>query len=364
MSALANKHDAVNLSQGFPNYEIDKKLSKLVYYYMRSGLNQYAPMQGVLNLRIAIAQKIKNLYKITVDPESEITITAGATQAIYTMITAFVRSKDEVIVIEPAYDSYIPAIKLNGGVAVPYRMKAPNFKIDWEVISKLITDRTKMIIINTPNNPTTSIFGKKDMVALEKIIKKNTNIVVLSDEVYEHLIFNKKKHHSVLLYPNLYKKSIAVYSFGKLFHNTGWKVGYAVGPKNLMVEFRKVHQFNVFSVNTPVQYALADYLDRSQVYLSLPSFFEKKKAILVEELSKTNFKVLPSSGSYFLLADYSKISNKSELSFAKHLVKKYGVATIPISPFYSNGEDQKLLRFCFAKTDKTLIEAVDRLKDL
>jgi len=364
MSAMANKHGAVNLSQGFPNYEGDIKLSKLVFHYMKSGFNQYAPMSGVENLREAIALKVEHLYKRKLDINDEITVTAGATQALYTAITAFVRHGDEVVIIEPAYDSYGPSVKVNGGIVKPFQLTAPRFKIDWEKLEKLISAKTRMIIINTPNNPSTTIFGKKDMLALEAILKRHKKLILLSDEVYEHIVFDKAKHHSVLKYMELFKRAIAVYSFGKLFHNTGWKVGYAVGPKKLMKEFRKVHQFNVFSVNTPVQYALADYLNRSRNYLNLPKFFQEKKELLIDQLSSTRLKILPSKGSYFLLTDYSNVSDLNEIDFAKYLVKKKGVATIPISPFYGDGKDQKLLRFCFAKTDETLIKAGKKLKGL
>jgi methionine aminotransferase len=321
MSALAKEHKAINLSQGFPNFDCDDRLKALVYEQMQIGMNQYAPMAGVPVLRERLAQKIERLYGTVVDPGQEITITAGATQALFSVITAFVRPGDEVILIEPAYDSYGPAVEVNGGKVVPYELHLPSYHVDWEEFQELITDQTRMILINTPHNPTGAIFSAEDMRQLEQIVA-DTNILILSDEVYEHLIFDGEEHQSLLRFPNLYERGMATYSFGKTFHNTGWKVGYCVGPPHLMAEFRKVHQYNVFSVNTPVQYGLAAYLEEPSVYESLARFYQQKRDYFLELLQGSRLKPIHCAGTYFQTVDYSAISDLPDVKFAEWMTKK------------------------------------------
>ena len=360
MSSLANRHNAINLSQGFPNFNSDKKLIDLVSKAMNSGYNQYAPMPGVFELRDTISKKFELIYNTSYHPETEITVTAGATQAIFSIITAFIRPKDEVIVFRPAYDCYIPSIELNGGKAISIQLKKPDYKIDWTEIEKNINDNTKMIIINTPHNPSGTILSKADMLALQKITK-GTNIIVLSDEVYEHIIFDNKKHQSVCLFPDLKSRSFITASFGKTFHNTGWKIGYCCAPKELMREFVKVHQFNVFSVNHPIQLALAKYLKKPSHYFELSNFFQEKRDLFLSLIKDSKFKFIPSSGTYFQALDYSAISNENDFDIAMRLTKENGIASIPISVFNAKKLDEKMLRFCFAKTDDTLKKAADIL---
>ena len=356
MSGLANKHNAINLSQGFPNFKVSQELIDLINQNMNAGNNQYAPMPGVIELRIAIANKIKKLYGLNLNPEEEITITAGATQALFTAITAFVGFGDEVIIFEPAYDSYAPAVKLNGGIPKYISLSKPNFKIDWSEVKDLINDKTKMIIINTPNNPGGFVFEMADMKLLEELTS-DTEIVVISDEVYEHIIFDGFEHQSALKFPDLYQRTIAVYSFGKTFHATGWKMGYVVTPKKLMTEFRKIHQFNVFCVNTPIQYALATYLKDENNYLSLPKFYQEKRDFFVSQISNSRFKVIPTHGTYFQVLDYSTISDMPEFEFAQWLTTEKGLASIPVSSFYHDKKNQQLLRFAFPKEKDTLEKA-------
>lgn len=362
MSALANEHNAINLSQGFPDFPSSQRLIDLVTQAMQKGLNQYAPMAGVPVLREAIARKISDMYSISVHPE-EITVTAGATQALFTAVSAFVRPGDEVVILEPAYDSYRPAVEVNGGVPVIYEMQAPDYQVDWQAVQQLFSDRTRMIIINTPHNPTGTILRKEDLQALERIVA-GTEILVLSDEVYEHLIYDDEPHQSVLRYPNLRERSLAVYSFGKTFHNTGWKMGYCVAPQDLMAEFRKVHQFNVFSVNTPMQYALAEFLKTPEEYLSLNDFYQQKRDFLAQVMDGSPLKPFPSKGTYFQLFDYKNISQEPDKEFAKRLTTEFGVAAIPISVFYSSGRDEHVIRLCFAKKEETLANAGELLKKL
>ncbi len=356
MSALAHEHQAINLSQGFPDFPSSSRLVDLVHYYMRSGQNQYAPMAGVPALREQLAKKIQHQYGVAVDPMSEITITAGATQALFTAITALVHPGDEVIMLEPAYDSYRPAIELSGGIPIIYEMQAPDYQVDWSAVQALITPRTRMLIINTPHNPTGTILRKADIETLDQLLA-GTDIILLSDEVYEHLIFGEEPHESILRYPRLRERSLAVYSFGKTFHNTGWKIGYCVAPDFLSAEFRKVHQFNVFSVNTPVQYALAEFLQQPEEYLELPNFYERKRDYLNMAMHGSRLRPLPSWGTYFQLFDYSAISNESDLTFARRLTTEFGVAAIPVSAFYSSGRDARVIRLCFAKKEDTLAQA-------
>lgn len=356
MSTLANEHNAINLSQGFPNFECSKKLQNLVTKYISEGKNQYAPMGGLPILREKIAQKIAKTYGTSVDPNSEITITLGATEALYSAISAFIHTGDEVILIEPAYDSYRPSIEVNGGIPIAYELSAPDFKIDWQEFKKLITPKTKMIIINTPQNPIGKTFKKSDLEALETITN-GTDILILSDEVYEHLTFDGLEHESVLKYPNLRKKSLATYSFGKTFHVTGWRVGYIVAPPELTKEFRKVHQFNTFSIHTPTQHAIAEFLDFDEEYLNLPQFFQKKRDFFLNAMRGSRLQPITCEGTYFQLFDYSKISAEPDTEFAKRMTTEFGVAAIPTSVFNSSGKDEKIIRLCFAKTEKMLEEA-------
>ncbi len=362
MSALANEHKAINLSQGFPDFPSSERLIDLVHRYMQKGFNQYAPMAGAVPLRENLAQKIQDLYGVQVHPE-EITITAGGTQALFTAITAFVRPGDEVILIEPAYDSYRPSVEVNGGIPVIYELKAPEYKLDWNDFAQLISPKTRMIIINTPNNPTGTIFTNEDLLALQNLVA-NTDILILSDEVYEHLVYDGQEHWSVLRFPGLRERSLAVYSFGKTFHNTGWKLGYCVAPKALTTEFRKVHQFNVFSVNTPVQMALAEFLENPEEYLILNNFYQKKRDLLLEVTKSSRLKPLQTLGTYFQLFDYQQISDEADFDFAKRMTIEFGVAAIPVSVFYSRSKDDKIIRLCFAKNEETLQKAGELLQKL
>lgn len=360
MSAMANDYNAINLSQGYPNFKSDALLMDLVHKAMIDGYNQYAPMQGAIQLREVIAKKFQKLYKSTYNPANEITVTAGATQAIYTAITAVVKKGDEVIVFRPAYDCYVPTIELNGAKAISIQLSKPNYSVDWNEVKAAISSKTKMIIINTPHNPSGTVLTKEDMLQLQDLTQ-GTNIVVLSDEVYEHLIYDNEQHQSACLFPDLKSRSFITASFGKTFHNTGWKMGYCCGPKELMDEFVKVHQFNVFSVNHPMQIALAEYLKNETNYLQLSGFYQKKRDLFLGLMETSKFKFKPSKGTYFQAADYSEISNKNDFEFVTWLTQKQGVAAIPISVFNLNKKDEKMIRFCFAKTDETLINAAEIL---
>ncbi|WP_378180939.1 methionine aminotransferase [Aquimarina sp. SS2-1] len=360
MSKMANEYDAINLSQGFPNFETDKKLIDLVTLAMRKGYNQYAPMPGLLSLREIIAQKANDLYGSNYDPETDVTVTSGATQAIFTIISAFIQPGDEVIIFKPAYDSYEPSIELFNGTIVPIQLSAPNFTVDWKEVAGKITNKTKMMIINTPHNPTGTILSKEDMLQLD-ILLKNTNIILLSDEVYEHIIFDGKEHQSVAKYPGLAKRSFITASFGKTFHTTGWKMGYCIAPKDLMTEFRKVHQFNVFCSNHPIQSALAEYLKIPEHYESLPHFYQGKRDLFLSLIKGSRFSFTPATGTYFQLLDYSKITDEEDVAFAEKLTKEHKIASIPVSVFNLNQLDDKVLRFCFAKTDDTLKRAAEIL---
>ncbi|NLF42593.1 MAG: methionine aminotransferase [Bacteroidales bacterium] len=361
MSQLSNEHNAINLSQGFPDFPISEQLIDLVSNNMKQGHNQYAPMPGLISLREMISEKTESLYSAYYNPETEITVTAGATQAIFSAIMSFVREGDEVIVFEPAYDSYVPAIRLAGGTPISIQLKLPDYHIDWEEVKKLVNQRTKMIIINSPHNPTGSILSNEDLLRLDKITR-NTGILILSDEVYEHIIFDNFEHQSVCRYPTLAERSLVMCSFGKTFHATGWKTGYCLAPENLMNEFRKTHQFVVFCSNSPVQYALAEYLKNPSNYLGLGSFYQQKRDYFVDLIKKSRFKIIPSSGTYFQLLDYSAISDEPEMEFACRLIKEHGVASVPVSAFYNNKPvNNQVLRFCFAKKDETLEKAASIL---
>jgi methionine aminotransferase len=360
MSVLANEHKAINLGQGFPDYNMSEELIALVNKAMASGYNQYVHMNGLPALRERLAEKITCLYAAAVNGDTDITITPGGTYAIYTALTTILQPGDEVIVFEPAYDSYIPNIEINGAVPVLIPLVYPDYKIDWELVKQKITPKTKLIMLNTPHNPTGAVLAADDIVQLQSIVK-DTGIFILSDEVYEHLIFDGKQHESMLRYPDLYERSFVCFSFGKVYHCTGWKLGYCVAPPALMKEFRKVHQFNCFTCNSPVQFALAEFLKEKDNYLQLGSFLQQKRDYLKTLMQQTKFKALPSYGSYFQLYSYSDITDESEKDFAIRLTKEYGVATIPTSAFYKNGEDNKVLRFCFSKKENTLEEAANRL---
>jgi len=360
MSSLASEHNALNLSQGFPNFKSDLKLIDLVSNAMVNGKNQYAPMPGVLSLREQIADKMNNLYGSSYNPETEITITAGATQAIFTVIAATVKKGDEVIIFKPAYDCYEPTIELFGGKTISVQLNPEEFSIDWKLVKSLITDKTRMLIINTPHNPSGRILLKEDMLQLEALLK-NTNILLLSDEVYEHIIFDGEQHQSAALFPALAERTFITASFGKTFHNTGWKVGYCIAPKELTAEFRKVHQFNVFSVNHPTQVALAEYLKTPSNYLELSGFYQQKRDLFLSLIKGSRFEFSPSKGTYFQLLNFKNITNESDYDFAIRLTKEQKIASIPISVFNENKFDSKVLRFCFAKTDETLKKAAEIL---
>ncbi|WGQ11022.1 methionine aminotransferase [Pedobacter gandavensis] len=363
MSKLAEEHQAINLSQGFPDYECDPKLIEYVAEAMRQGFNQYAPMTGLAALREVIAEKMNQLYGANYHPETEINITAGGTQAIFTALSACIHPGDEVIIFEPAYDAYAPTVKLLGGLVKPYELAPPQYEIDWEMVKKLFSANTKMIILNSPQNPTGCVLSEKDIKALIKLTK-NTDIMILSDEVYEHIIFDGKKHHSVALYPELRERSFIVASFGKLLHTTGWKLGYCLAPEQMMKEFRKIHQFNVFSVNTPMQLGIARYLKDPQTYFGLSAFFQQKRDLFRSLLTETKFKLLPCDGSYFQCVSYEHLSDEKDVAMAERLIKEYGVASIPVSAFYIRNTDYHVLRFCFAKKQETLEKAVERLVKL
>jgi methionine aminotransferase len=360
MSALANEVGAINLSQGFPDFDTSPGLIALVNKAMKNGHNQYAPMPGVNALRERIAEKTEKLYGAVYNPDTEITITAGGTQAIFTAITAVINPNDEVIIFEPAFDCYAPAIKLAGGVVKSLELTPPDYRIPWDMVKRLINNRTRMIILNSPHNPTATILRQSDIDELTAIVK-NQDILLLSDEVYEHLIYDGEMHQSLSRYPELRQRSFIVASFGKPFHATGWKVGYCMAPQQLMNEFRKVHQWIVFCVNAPIQYAIAEYLKDESVYLSLPEFFQEKRDYFRKGLEQTRFKLLPCSGSYFQSVTYEDISNEKDTEFALRLTKDFGVAVIPVSAFYNRGTDHHVLRFCFAKRQETLDKAVERL---
>lgn len=363
MSSLAVEYKAINLGQGFPDYPMSDELISLVNFHMKKGHNQYVHMNGLPLLRKVIAEKVCRLYKQQIDPEEEITVTPGGTYAIYTALTTVLKPGDEVIVFEPAYDSYIPNIEINGAVPILIPLTLPDYKIDWVEVKKQITPKTRMIMLNSPHNPTGSVLRPEDLAKLEELVIE-TNIFIVSDEVYEHLIFDGIQHESILKYPELYKRSFVCFSFGKVFHCTGWKLGYCIAPPALMKEFRKVHQFNCFSCNSPMQFAVADFLREEESYNSVGIFLQKKRDLFLHLMQQTRFKPIPSHGSYFQLYSFSELSDESERDLAIRLTKDYGVATIPTSAFYKNSKDDKVLRFCFAKKDETLEEAVNRLNKL
>ncbi|MDY0904870.1 methionine aminotransferase [Pedobacter sp. CFBP9032] len=363
MSKLAAEYNAINLSQGFPDYSADPKLVELVNKAMKDGFNQYAPMPGNQLLKETIAQKVKNLYNVKYDPDTEITVTAGGTQAIFTALAAIINSGDEVIIFEPAYDCYAPTIRLFGGIVKTYELAPPEYEIDWDMVKKLFTSSTRMIILNSPQNPTGSILSKEDMKSLIKLIS-GTDILILSDEVYEHLIYDDQKHNSVMLFPDLRERSFIIASFGKLLHATGWKLGYCLAPELLTKEFRKVHQFNVFSVNSPMQQAIAQYIQEPSNYNDIGSFFQQKRDYFRSLLKESRFKLLPCHGSYFQCVSYNDISDEKDTDFSERLIREFGVASIPVSAFYQKGTDHKIIRFCFAKENTTLALAAEKLTNV
>jgi methionine aminotransferase len=358
MSGLAKEHNAINLSQGFPDFGCHPKLLELAQKHLTAGFNQYAPMTGAQPLREVISELLQNCYGAVYHPDKEITITAGATQGIYTSIAAFINKGDEVIVFEPAYDCYIPAIDVHGGIVKSIHLEYPNFTINWNTVRNTITDKTKMIIINSPHNPSGTTLSENDLLELQKLVV-GTNIIVVSDEVYEHMVFDGKPHQSVARFKDLAAQSIIVSSFGKTIHATGWKIGYVAAPKELMLEFRKVHQFLVFCVNHPFQLALADYLKDESTYKGLHQFYQAKRDYFKKLVSGSRFIIEPCTGTYFQLLNYKNITDEKDTDLAIRLTKEKGLASIPLSVFYTNQEQQQLLRFCFAKKEETLEKAAE-----
>jgi methionine aminotransferase len=363
MSGLASQHGAVNLGQGFPDFPMSNELTSLVDAAMRKGYNQYAPMPGHPPLREAIAEKINFMYGTSVNPDTEITITPGGTYAIYTAFTTILEAGDEVIVMEPNYDSYVPNIEVNGGIAKCIQLKWPDYNIDWQQVKNALSPRTKAIILNTPQNPTGSVISRADIEELRQITA-GTNIFIVSDEVYEHIIFDDLQHESILRYPDLLERSFVCFSFGKVYHCTGWKLGYCVAPAELMKEYRKVHQFNSFGCHSPSQVAISEFLKNTDYYTSLGNFFQQKRDYFVSLMKSTKFSLLKSSGSYFICAGYERISDEPDKDFAIRVTKEYKIATIPVSAFYQDGRDDKVIRFCFGKKEETLERAVEQLSKI
>ena len=360
MSQLAIEHKAVNLGQGFPDFMMSEELTSLVCKAMTNGFNQYAHMNGVPLLRQRIAEKVEKLYQTNINPETQITVTPGGTYAIYTALTTVLQPGDEVIVFEPAYDSYIPNIEINGGIAVRIPLQYPNYSIPWDIVRARVSAKTRVIMINSPHNPTGSVLSENDIAELKQIVA-NTNILILSDEVYEHLIYDGIKHQSILLHPDLLERSFVCFSFGKTYHCTGWKLGYCISSPGMMKEFRKVHQFNCFSCDTPKQMALAEYIKNENAYLSLGLFLQQKRDYFRTLMAATPFKLIPSHGSYFECYSYDGLTDDNDMQLAIRLTKDYGVATVPVSAFYKDATDNKVLRFCFAKQAETLEKAVEGL---
>ena len=356
MSKMAAQYNAINLSQGFPDFNTDPELIRLVTQAMQNGANQYAPLAGYLPLRENIAAMVQELRGATYDPEHEICITVGASEALYVAITAFVHRDDEVIVLKPAYDTYEPTIKLQGGIPVPVQLDAPYTTVDWDAVAAAIKPKTRMLILNNPHNPSGMVLKDADLKRLEELVK-NTDILILSDEVYEHIVFDEKQHRSVASYPGLKERALVTASFGKTFHTTGWKMGYCLAPKALMAEFNKVHQNTVFCVHHPTQVALAEYLNEPEHYLNLGSFYQRKRDVFLNAIQDSRFRFTPSEGTYFQMLDYTGISDLNDVAFAEYLTKEKGLASIPVSVFNKEQRDDRLLRFCFAKEEDTLLKA-------
>lgn len=362
MSKLASDHGAINLSQGFPGFDCDPYLLELVYKYMKEGKNQYAPMSGIPELRESLAVKTQKTYGVEYNAETEVTIVSGATDAIYSAVTAIIQPGDEVILLEPAYDSYAPAILLSGGVPIFVPLNLPDFSVNWERVKNSISDKTRMIMVNTPHNPSGYMWTQEDLNQLAELIE-DRNILVVSDEVYEHITFDGRQHLSLMTHPILKERTFVCGSFGKTFHVTGWKIGYCLAPEDLTLEFRKVHQFVTFSTATPLQFALAEYLKEESHYLNLPQFYQQKRDLFCAGLSKTDLIFTPSQGSFFQLVSYGHLSNESDYDLAVRLTKEIGVASIPISVFFNQKDDHKILRFCFAKSDEMLEKAINILQN-
>jgi methionine aminotransferase len=360
MSRLAEEHGAYNLSQGFPDFEVPAELVARVEHYMHGGCNQYAPMQGAAALRERIARKVADLYGATVDPETGVTVTAGATEALFAAVTSVVHPGDRVVLFEPAYDSYVPAIRLSGGCPVFLRLKYPGYRIDWDQVRDAVAADTRLIIVNSPHNPTGSVLSADDLAALRAIVA-DTDVLILSDEVYEHIVFDNAPHQSMLRDPLLAEHSFVVSSFGKTYHATGWKIGYCIAPPHLTAEFRRIHQFVTFCANTPIQLALADFMADPNPYLKLSSFYQSKRDAFLSLMAGSRFQPLPCGGTYFQLLGYSAISDMPDTDFARHLTVNHKVAAIPPSVFYHRGDDHRVLRFCFAKKDETLQKAAEIL---
>ncbi len=358
MTDLANKHNAINLSQGFPDFHPEPELVDLVTKHMKAGHNQYAPMPGVMKLREKISEKVENLYGTYYNPDNEITITAGATEAIYSTISALVREGDEVIIFDPAYDSYSPIVRMNGGTPIHIAIKLPEYKIDWNELNKAVNARTRMIIINSPHNPSGTMISKEGIDSLIKLVA-NSNIYVLSDEVYEHFVFDNLQHESIAKYDTLKERSIVISSFAKTYHITGWKCGYCMASEHITNEIRKVHQFNIFAINTPVQYALSEFIDKKEIYLGIADFYQQKRDEFVKLIDGSNFTFTPSVSTYFQLLNYENLSKEKAMDFASRLITEYGLAAVPVSAFYNNNFDTKNLRFCFAKDSDTLKRAAE-----
>ncbi|HLZ18871.1 MAG TPA: methionine aminotransferase [Smithellaceae bacterium] len=360
MSKLAGDAGAINLSQGFPDFDAAPELPALVAKYMASGHNQYAPMQGVLSLRRRIAEKTRELYGASYDPETEITVTSGATEAIFCAVACVVNPGDEVILFEPAYDSYAPAVRLAGGIPVYVQLKYPDYHVDWNEVKDTITPKTRLLILNFPHNPTGAILGREDMTALMNILA-GTDILIVSDEVYEHIVFDGRLHESMTRYPELARRSFVISSFGKTYHATGWKLGYCLAPGQLSVEFQKVHQYVTFASHTPTQWAYAEFMEQKEKYLGLPDFYQAKRDLFLSLIKDSRFRPLPCRGTYFQMLSYEAVTDEKDVDFARRLTTEYKVAAIPPSVFYVSGEDHKVLRFCFAKRDETLTQAAERL---
>ncbi len=361
MSRMAGENNAINLSQGFPDFNCPADLTKLVEHYLKNGYNQYAPMPGIPKLRERISEKIKFLYGRIYDPSTEIIITAGATQALFTAISSLIQKDDEVIIFEPAYDAYIPDILANGGKPVPVQLTGESFSIDWNKVKDAISNKTKLIILNSPHNPSGSTLDESDIKNLEEITR-DKNIFIISDEVYEHIVFDGNKHISLAGSPELSERTFVISSFGKTYHTTGWKMGYCAAPERMIDEFKKLHQFVVYAVNTPIQHAYADYLEKKEHYLSLGGFYQQKRDFILNKLKDSRFIFTPAKGTYFQLLDYSQISTQNDIYFAEYLTKQIGVAVIPLSPFYSAGNNRKLIRICFAKNENVLDNAAAKLR--
>ncbi|MBD2753172.1 methionine aminotransferase [Spirosoma validum] len=363
MSKLATETGAINLSQGFPGFDCSPELVSLVEYYLRNGFNQYAPMTGVPALRESLAQKTFEQYNVAYDPDTEVTVTSGATEAIFAALTAVIRPGDEVLVFEPAYDSYVPAIELNGGVPIYVTLTPPDYAIDWQRVAEKITDKTRLVLVNTPHNPTGHVWTRNDLNQLADLIR-DRDIWIVSDEVYEHILFDGRVHHSLMTHPELQERTFVVGSFGKTFHVTGWKIGYCLAPMELTTEFRKIHQYLTFSTVTPIQYALADYLKQPDHYRKLPDFYQRKRDLFLDGLRGSRFTFTPAEGSFFQTVSYAAITDEPDYDLAIRLTKEIGVASIPVSVFYNRKNDYQILRFCFAKDDAILQEAAERLSRL